>query len=172
MSVKFFVEMGPVTGHELRCWCGVVGFESADWREVDAFQLNLRENPVQFDGCTDEDCVLYGPRRTALTADPETPEANMSMENGREILDVLGIDMEEEGYCGAFTPEDLEGRLLMAEALAPISELRPSLTHKGETGPTNVYCEREAGYVQNKLALIADVVAAAKSLNRKVVWAG
>ena len=170
MSITFYVEMGPVTGFELRCWCGIVGFETADWREMDKFQMNLRENPVQFDGCTSEDCLVYGPARTALTADPETPEAKMSNENAQEVLEVLGIDMVEEGYCGAFTAEDLEGRLLMADALAPTSELRPTFTHKGETGPTMVHCEREAGYVQNKLSRIADVVAAAKALDRKIVW--
>lgn len=170
MSITFYVEMGPVTGFELRCWCGIVGFETADWREMDKFQMNLRENPVQFEGCTSEDCLIYGPARNVLTADPETPSVNMSQTNAQEILEVLGIDMEEAGYAGAFSVEDLEGRILMADALAPVSELRPTFTHKGETGPTMVYCAREEGYVQNKLARIADVVAAAKELNRMVVW--
>lgn len=170
MSITFYVEMGPVTGFELRCWCGIVGFETADWREMDKFQMNLRENPVQFEGCTSEDCLIYGPARNVLTADPETPSVNMSEVNAAEILEVLGVNMMEEGSCGSFSVEDLEGRLLMADALAPVSELRPTFTHKGETGPTNVYCAREEGYVQNKLARIAGVVAAAKELNRMVVW--
>lgn len=170
MSITFEVEMGPVTGFELRCWCGIVGFETTDWREMDKFQLNLRENPVQFEGCTSDDCLIYGPARRTLTADPETPYVNMSQTNAQEILEVLGINMEDEGYAGSFSVEDLEGRLLLAGGLAPVSEFRPTFTHKGETGPTMIHCAREEGYVQNKLARIADVVAAAKELNRKVVW--
>lgn len=170
MSITFEVEMGPVTGFELRCWCGIVGFETTDWREMDKFHQNLRDNPVNFEGCTSEDCLVYGPARNVLTEGPETPSVNMSQTNAQEILEVLGVNMVEAGYAGSFSVEDLEGRLLMAAALAPVSEMRPAFAHKGETGPTNIYCAREEGYVQNKLARISEVVAAAKQLNRRIVW--
>lgn len=72
---------------------------------------------------------------------------HMGQRNAGLVLEALGVDPDDEGWCGGFSVDDLEGRLLLATGLALRDEGRPAYSD----GNWHV-CERPAGYLQGKLA--------------------
>jgi hypothetical protein len=92
----------------------------------------------------------------------------MANTNAFRLLEVLGVVGEE--WCGEFDPEDLLGRILVAQAVYPGDPGALPETSHGVQGATLVYCGRKAGYVEEKLGALVDVVEYAQTHGLKVQW--
>lgn len=78
-------------------------------------------------------------------------EVNMSNSNAAVVCDALGINLEEEGWCGSVPAENFLGRVLVALAIQPSDEGIPS--HELPTGGVRwIECGRRPGYTQDRLA--------------------
>lgn len=98
----------------------------------------------------------------------EVPEVQMSNTNAFRLLEVLGVVGEQ--WCGEFDPEDLLGRILVAQAVYPGDPGALPETSHGAQGATLIYCGRRAGYVEEKLEALVGVVEHAQSHGLKVQW--
>lgn len=105
--------------------------------------------------------------RALFTFEPET--VNVSNSNAREILYTLGLGDTDEDLCGSCDPDDFEGRIAVARALAPQVEL-PAAVEYGERGARVLHSAREAGYLAGRFECLSEVCAQAKTLGRPIVW--
>lgn len=177
MSVTFSPSMAPIKGWNLECPCGATYREADDlFSSYDELLLVLQEQRVcrdLYEGC-DEDCLPYDVYSKAVEEGDEAPQVNMANSNARSLLEVLGLckdgDEWEDVCCGSLEAEDFLGRVLMAEAVAPISPERPTYQETNGRGPAIIMGGREEGYVQNRLASLREVAEFAQAQGRTVIW--
>jgi len=95
------------------------------------------------------------------------PALNISNNNGIYLLNYLGFEKPE--YVGSVDADDMMGRILIAEGLAPHDEGVPD--HQiSSSGATIIDCGRPAGYLQDKLKALHLVAEFAKKYNAQVSW--
>lgn len=97
----------------------------------------------------------------------DRPEVNMSNVNARFVFDALGI-VGDDVYCGTMSGDELLGRVLVAEALAPEDEGIP--VHEREARATFIDCGRAPGYLQERLAQVHDIAEHAACEGLQVGW--
>ena len=81
---------------------------------------------------------------------------NMSSSNAFRVCQSLGIDLEDEGWCGGMTAEDFLGRVLVALAIEPVSAGIPSHEVPGP-GARMIDCGRPEGYLQDRLGQLREL---------------
>jgi hypothetical protein len=123
----------------------------------------------------------------------EPPEVQMSQSNAADVLRVLGftsghdiageagrerstlVDIltamapDDVEWCGSVDPDDLEARILVAEALVD-DAARPTAREVFESGSVLVDMGRAAGYVRSRLADLTTLAEFARQRNARVVW--
>ena len=174
MSVSFTAEITAITGFQIRCYCDIVGETYGHHNDAWAAVREMQDNGVSLDGCTDEDCVIYGCTVETLTVGPEADEINVSSFNARPILEALGYiadgDNSDDGMVGSATAEEFMGRVLLALAVLPVSAERLSETTGGNGTVTVHYGGRPEGYVQDRLAQLHGLAQFAREHSRMVYW--
>lgn len=155
MSVTFdLANPGPVKALELRFWCDtellVLGADVAAAKAVAA------EHSVGCDECT----AYNGPLISERFA---TQSINMSNGNAVGVLDLLGYT--DESMYGECDAQDFLGRVLMAIAVAPADEGRPTF----QDGNI-LFGGTEPGYKQNRLRQLYDLALSATKSGTSVVW--
>jgi hypothetical protein len=113
------------------------------------------------------------------------PEMNVSNTNAFGILEALGfVDVDDAAQCaieggsdespswcsGVVSADDLLGRVLMAQALAPIDPGRSPERTIGSQGATVIDAGRRVGYLQEKLETLGEIATWAKSRNLSIAW--
>ena len=101
----------------------------------------------------------------------ELPSRNMSNANARAVFEVLGIDLELDGWCGGEDANAFLGRVLLALAINPSDAGRPQTVTQGERGATMVDCGRSAGYVDQALHDLLEICHWARERGVEVQWA-
>ena len=158
MSVTFTVFTQPL-GWAISCSCGSVNYVTSYVSYRDAYDaLGVGVAPA----CGDELCGSYNCSVIGIEAET-VPEVNMANGNARHVLDLLGLDTEDA--CGSVTGEDMLGRVLMAQAVAPTDEGTPTYT---DGIMTNI--GRWAGYSESRLAEIESVARFAIERELEVQW--
>jgi hypothetical protein len=171
MSTTFYAEMSPIIGHRVHCNCeDVAGETYGDYQDAGDRLVALREKQERLDGCTDEDCLYYGPYIQALEESP-SPEINVTSVNARALLDVLGITREEcPDLVGGEAPDAFLGRVLMAQAVNPADAGVPAAEVPGP-GARFIDCGRDEGYIDERLGQLRTLAEFCVAEGREVVWA-
>ena len=119
------------------------------------------------DHCLREECAFVGamtvPRYGA--AFDAAPTVQISTSNAVHLADLLGLG-EDIWDLPAMDPDDLMGRVLLAQAIGPIDVGVPA-TATGQL----IDCGRRPDWSQERLAEVHSVAMAAKQLGVLVVWA-
>lgn len=166
MSVSFFVEMGEITSYKVSCMCPhSTGEIFEDYENASLRLMIMQEKNISLDGCNDDFCSNGGLHIEPLHDASNTSVINMSNINARDVLDSLGVNIEDEGWAGSFDARDLMARIDIALSIAPSSAEIPTIQERNM-----VICGREEGYVQNRLREILAVCEDAVNLNREVLW--
>lgn len=169
MGIQFTLAIAPATDAvRAQCYCGGQGPTFTTYDEFRVWLDKHMESPVQLPGCTDQYCLADVPFAQRLIEGEEPEYMEVSVGNQRVVLETLGYSGDEE--FGEATAEELEGRMLMALAVAPESAEIPTWEEKGEQGCTMIHCARPAGYVQSKLLALQPVIEQAKRFNRSIIW--
>jgi hypothetical protein len=96
------------------------------------------------------------------------PEVNMANTNAAQVMYLLGYVGEDQTW-GEATPEDLLGRILIAQALLPFAtddeHGRPDVVEGNFT-----WCGTAPGYLAGRLAELGELAAWAHQHSRAVVW--
>lgn len=82
---------------------------------------------------------------------------NMSNSNAFRVCQTLGIDLEEEGWCGSLPAEDFLGRVLLALAIEPVDAGRPATVDAEPGRATFIDCGRPEGYAQERLGQLREL---------------
>lgn len=166
---------------QARCLCrdhegGSAQHTFSTYAEADAWLAEYRQAPVVLEGCTDDLCPVYGPILTEVQGEGEVPCVNMANSNAVEVLDALGlIERDSTGSIiereQMLSGQDFLGRIMLAEALAPVSAHRPSMTVPSDgSGATMVHCARREGYLQDRLVALREVAEWAIKHGQQVTW--
>ena len=169
MGILFTLALEADDQREIRCHCGGKGPLISSYAEFRAFMDEWRAAPYQLPGCEDDFCLDYAPAEHYYVQGEEPQYATLDSHNQASVLEALGFSAEDD--CGTVAAEDMEGRVLMALAVAPVSPQIPRYEVRGDRGALQVYGEREEGYVQAKLLALQLVVEQAKRLDRAISWA-
>lgn len=177
MSVTFAPAAGQIIGWKASCLCAeVTPVSFPDYESARAWLAAWRQSPVALEGCTDEDCVLYGPSLDAVEAE-ERPSLNVANGNAGALLEALGLihdgmstDERSDVFCGGSVPaEDFLGRVMLAQAVAPVSAEVPAHTVPAP-GARFIECGRSEGYVQDRLVHLREVAEFAAARDIPVEW--
>jgi hypothetical protein len=88
----------------------------------------------------------------------EDLEVNMSNSNAARVCSTLGIDLDEEGWCGSMSADDFLGRVLIALAIEPADEGVPSHELPREPGKVLwIEAGRAPGYNQERLTQLREL---------------
>jgi hypothetical protein len=191
MSVTFAANQAPVIGFEADCGCPDVTKVKFDSYEDGRMWQEMREvSPYLLDGCTEELCLEYPIHLTALFEGGASPEVNIANGNAVDVFKALGmlIDTPDQDAIddvfngGVMDANDFMGRILMAEAVVPVSAERPTVSDTGtrtefdghtlvevETA-TWIRCGVAEGYVQGRLGQLREVAQWALDNGRPVNW--
>lgn len=158
MSVVFSAAVDTKIQHRVECLCGAVNTDVVhpDYNSAYTF--------MQSSNITCDDAYCY----VDIVPFVAEPEVQLSNNNAIALLDVLGVGVGErfmERCTGSMSASDLLGRVLIAEAVAPISAEVPSFM-EGNI----MWGGRAEGYIQGKLAGLKEVALFAHESNRVVVW--
>lgn len=99
----------------------------------------------------------------------DSPELNMANANAIHLLELLGYTGEDD-YCGGGgEPEDILGRILIAQGLLSVA------TDDANGRPTvvdgnNIYFGTAPGYLADRLAILYDIAAWARERCLSVSW--
>ncbi len=170
MSVTFAPEY--VDGQRvISCSCGDAVSEVVYSSQALAYGALTSLTEGQKPKCGDDFCASYYPTIRELS---EAPFVNVSNENAKELLSMLGLmetEVFSENCVGSVSAEDMLGRILLAEALVPTDAGVPLHTvASGEGTATLINCGRAPGYFQDKLALLKHVVAYAAERKLSMSW--
>lgn len=157
MSVSFHVAI---------CDGDLIGFEVYDHENEKGHMFPTYEQAVKGWGelGADPQGWSLSPRYNI----PDEYSVNMSNSNAADVIEALGYPRDE--YCsGEAEPDDLIGRCLIAEAIAPDPAL-PSYTQTGINGARLIDAGRAPGYIRSKCYQIRVLAEQAKVLGRTVVW--
>jgi hypothetical protein len=154
MSVTFSPAADLTLPHTVSCYCEVISTHNS---YAEAYAA-LAHTVVS---CDDPYCSPMV--ETAIME----PEVNVSNMNAEALFDVLGITGEHfSDYCvGSMSAEDFMGRVLLAQAVAPVSALIPTIIEGNM-----VHGGRVEGYVQEKLSMLHNVAMFAVENNREICW--
>ena len=119
---------------------------------------------VAMHSLTCDECHMYGAYVSAIT---EVPEVNVSNENARFILSLLGVEFD---YCGSVSAAELLERIAFGQVVGGGDEGTVAVEYRSEGGATMIECGRSAGYADRRLAQIAEVAEWAAAHGREVVW--
>jgi hypothetical protein len=86
----------------------------------------------------------------------EDLSVNMSNANAARVCETLGIDLDEEGWCGSLPAADFLGRVLMALAVLPVDAGVPWHEVPGP-GARMIECGRPEGYTQDRLGQLREL---------------
>jgi hypothetical protein len=168
VSITFHpaLDESDITGYQITCWEEDHQHDTvyATYDEASLAYLDL----VAADHATLGDCLIVIVWADGLG----DQELNLANRNACDLLEVLGLtddDDDEFPWCGSIEADDLLGRILIADAIAPDPEL-PSYTIVGQGGGVNVDLGRPAGYLHTKLNLLAELARWCKDHGREVVW--
>lgn len=153
MSVTFAAQSDrQVTSYTVKCYCDEsVGIVMNSAAEIEALFTNWDSSPVLFENCkTVEVCVQCRPIVKENNGTENIPMSNFANTNAAEILTTLGYEVSPD-LCGYDSAESFLGRVLIADAVLPVSAERLTEVSKVEGQATMVYCGREEGYMQNVL---------------------
>lgn len=173
MSVYFSIETRneDIVSYDIKCFATIYGEPGeghaaqsfSSWDECSsAYLAGLEDGSVSRDCCTTDH----------NTGRDEGFDLNISNSNAVELFTVLGYISEDEGeapWVGSETPESLEGRILLARALASDCEV-PGYETRNEGQAHLIVPTRPAGYLTSRLEALATLCEAAKALDRMVVW--
>lgn len=159
MSVTFTSHPRPQTGlSRIRRWCAgdnVTTTSDAAHEAASAHAARCAECAA-YDGPIVDDVLPFD-------------EVNLANSNAAEVLGLLGYDGEEL-YIGSADGEDLLGRLLLLEALLDESPAKPYQERREVGRATLIDVGRRAGYVNERIAQLADLASWAAANDRKVIW--
>lgn len=163
MSVSFYINPGEVTGYAVKCPCGEGYVPMDSYADADSYLIMWHMENFIVPGCSGDDflCVTEIPQIKIFSENDDVDEVNMSMFNVKDILHEIGLDEE----CGEISPDDLLSRSLIQLAIGGVSPAVNSVVDG-----ISVYCGREEGYVQDKIASIAGIAQIAKDRNTTVAW--
>lgn len=173
MSVTFSIETTEtdISGHRLFCYgelYGRPGEGHGPARDFNTFaEVQAAYEMGLADGTVERHCCSTTP---VIDVDSSL-DVNLANANAAEVLDVLGLVPEdrEVPWFGSVDPVDLEGRILVALALASDCEV-PGYESQ-ETGSARIVVQtREAGYLSSKLRMLSELASAAQKLGRQVSW--
>lgn len=152
-------------GFRLTCSCGASSTARLGDTEDDALATPIEQHPrCASSFCAEEPPVvrLYSP----LT----WPVVNITSLNARPVLDALGYPREiDPDMWGSCEPGDFLGRILMAQAIAPVDEGLEAHQAPGLGAPW-IHCGRDAAHLQRTLASLVEVAEWARDHGRLVVW--
>ena len=179
MSVTFTTTESAVIGFVAECGCSRsrgVKFDSYDdaYMWLDMFNAA----PYNLDGCTEDLCLEYPPSISPIHEGGTSPKVNMANGNVVGIFKVLGLlsdtpdstDVDDAFQGGSLSAEDFMGRIVIAEALAPISPARPTVESQSSQGARFIECGLPEGYVQERIADLRVVAEYGVSNNREIQW--
>lgn len=96
-------------------------------------------------------------------------EVNLANSNAARIMHLLGYTGDDV-YCGSAAADDFLGRLLVADGLLETSDEREPQTFTGHGGATLIDLGEPAGYLNEKIGLLIDLVNWAKANNSDICW--
>lgn len=192
MSVTFTVETNTadISGWRLEDYDGCIGSKTYTDR-VDAVTalVDLRTGANALPGCPDADdsSMMDAVHIEAVYVGGPVPELNVSNCNAMTLLDVLGLrpatvdvsaksptSFEElielaaaDDLYGSATAEDMLGRILVAKALVGEDAGVPS----HEATARIFVGGRRAGYINDRLDQLSDLVQFATQRDRLIHWA-
>lgn len=168
MSVTFEASMGPVVGSKIDCGCpDVTPVEFDSYDEAASWLDAWLVSPTLFDGCTNDLCLDYAPYISPRTLTDEHSGVNISQFNARVVFEALGIDADSAFTDGGvMEAEDFLGRVMLAQAAAPVSAEIPA--HASVNNPNFINCGRSEGYVQTRLDDLRDLAEFAVEHHRTV----
>jgi hypothetical protein len=161
MSVTFhhFLSHEDQDGFVMRCLeCKDEVWAPTAQAAEDRFEGFRKEHLMA--GC--DDYTIWGPNWV------EHETVNLANANAREVLELLGLAYEGD-LCGQCPAEELKGRILLADALAPRVAL-PEAREVGSRGATLIHSARDAGYLDRVFQNLLKVADEAIARNRTVVW--
>lgn len=113
---------------------------------------------VTFTAATRTFCPEFDADMLVSIPEAEHLEVNMSNSNAAVVCGSLGIDLNEEGWCGSLAADDFLGRVLLALAIQPSDEGIPA--HELPTGGVRwIECGRRPGYIQERLGQLHELAA-------------
>lgn len=108
---------------------------------------------------TCSECAAYGGPIVQLNR--VVSDVNLSNTNAAALLTVLGF----EELSGSATAEDFLGRVLVAEAINPPDEGRPTVVEGNVT-----YCGTSAGYTEKRLTQLRELADWANQNSSEITW--
>lgn len=171
MSVTFFAGNATILAFQVGCYCpDAARWDATDYQDAQRLVGSARANNTVFDGCSEPG--FCEPRVLQITDCDDAPEVNVSNSNARTILEALGIDTSD-GLCGEMPADLFLGSALLADALTPADAGVPahhSVDHNGQLNTRVIDCGRPAGYMQDRLAQLAELARWCGLGGRPVVW--
>ena len=177
MSVTFTTTESAVIGFVAECGHGQgVPFDS--YEDASMWLEMFNAAPYNLDGCTDDLCLEYPPSISPVHEGGTSPKVNMANGNVVEIFKVLGLlsdapdnaDVDDAFQGGSLSAEDFMGRIVIAEAMAPISPARPTVESQSSQGARFIECGLPEGYMQGRIADLRVVAEYAIANNRDIQW--
>ena len=95
----------------------------------------------------------------------DVPVVQMSNTNAADVLAALGLD-----WYGSIGAAEMRERVLLARGLNTYDEARAALAHTGARGAAVIHVGREAGYVDEKLARLAEMAEFAAAKGVSISW--
>jgi hypothetical protein len=158
MSVTFTIEQ-QTSDFVIVCSCG----EKELSRRFTSYEESAVAILSTANTCSDEFCAAWPARISAV--DEEEFMLNVSGSNACFIFDALGIMDEDDREVGSLPADDFLGRVLMAEAIAPVDEGVPAFTEGVVT-----YQGRPDGYLGAKLTELRQIASEALATDALVIW--
>lgn len=149
MSVSFYVEMGNITGHQVRCYCGSnYDYVFEDYDNAASYLGAVKSLGRGLRDCFGEDCwnTLYV---DALHDASDAPLVNMTHSNAAKVLSFTNLDVTVD--YGEMSARDF------------IDEVSVILADGADLG-------NDSTYVKDRANQLLDVAVAARTLGRKVMW--
>lgn len=175
MSVTFFPAEAPIVGFRVADFAGGRTPELFTDR-ADAVAAMRKAEAISrvLPGCTDPEGItsMGGYFVETITTDGgQAPHVNISNINAVGILDLLGYAEDGEvDLCGSCGPDEFEGRVLTALALAPADAGVPSYETAGAGGATVLECGRRPGYHQDILGRLHELATWSRDRQRTIHW--
>lgn len=163
MSVTFSPAMNDNVAWIITCICGDWAYNNrAEFPNYASANAAVRGGIKP--ACADVYCD-YAYVQPAIAE----PECQMANGNAVALFDALGLIEEDADFsdycCGSLPAKDFLGRVLMAQAVAPVSAEIPTY-REGNI----ITGGRREGYVQERLEQLREVAEWAIKNDREVVW--